>query len=462
MSKKKELIESMLVPEGLRYQCLPLGPSQIPKLHHGLSRVLFSPGPQFLRDPRTARFNFDKRLLLLPKPDAFDMNSLPAFVKGSQDTMLAGLCREHGRKYFTSTSSLTTTLAKLHLLISGQKTVSLDDFTKPFGDMTANMAVRLRTKPFGLILRHRDDTYGIEIYDPSPDPDSAVLLDLGHIIEQFITTDTESFDGMLRGSQQPQTATANCFMYSLTDKFILRAQLDCAHPALPKQRFDIKSRATLPIRMYLKGYESNLGYKLTKRNGLYESFEREYYDLLRTGLISYSLQARIGNMDGIFVCYHNTQEVFGFEYLPLEKIDRDVFGSTEFANQSFALTLQLAEAIMDTVTARYPNRDVKVLFNCPRDGRLKFYALPETNTKTLKDEDITCFTLATKSFINGFAIDAAPFVNDGEDETWGVEYKLMQSPGGSNRVAKLEQQLASAVPSSDYVAQQIKRHVGYE
>jgi hypothetical protein len=34
-------------------------------------------------------------------------------------------------------------------------------------------------------------------------------------------------------------------------------------------------------------------------------------------LIRVSFQARIGDMDGIFVAYHNTARVFGFQYLPL-------------------------------------------------------------------------------------------------------------------------------------------------
>lgn len=56
-----------------------------------------------------------------------------------------------------------------------------------------------------------------------------------------------------------------------------------------------------------------------------------YYDLVRSGMLKYrcvalrtgnvadhpSLQARIGNMDGIFVAYHNTRRMFGFQYLPL-------------------------------------------------------------------------------------------------------------------------------------------------
>jgi len=46
-------------------------------------------------------------------------------------------------------------------------------------------------------------------------------------------------------------------------------------------------------------------------------------------------QARFGRMDGMFVAYHNTQELFGFEYIPLKEIDRAVAGSEQLANTAF-------------------------------------------------------------------------------------------------------------------------------
>jgi hypothetical protein len=36
-------------------------------------------------------------------------------------------------------------------------------------------------------------------------------------------------------------------------------------------------------------------------------------------------------MDGIFVAYHNTNQIFGFEYVPMEQMEEDLFGNTEFA-----------------------------------------------------------------------------------------------------------------------------------
>jgi Mitochondrial protein Pet127 len=54
-------------------------------------------------------------------------------------------------------------------------------------------------------------------------------------------------------------------------------------------------------------------------------------DMLRSTLIKYNLQVRIGMMDGIFVAYHNTSKLFGFEYIPREQMDDDIYGSNQFA-----------------------------------------------------------------------------------------------------------------------------------
>ncbi len=40
-------------------------------------------------------------------------------------------------------------------------------------------------------------------------------------------------------------------------------------------------------------------------------------------------------MDGAFIAYHNTREIFGFEYVKTKEIEKRVFGSTLYANVSF-------------------------------------------------------------------------------------------------------------------------------
>ncbi len=68
--------------------------------------------------------------------------------------------------------------------------------------------------------------------------------------------------------------------------FLLRAQLDCQDRRLPRVTFDLKSRATAAIRMSLE-HELAKDYKIKRCEGLYESFEREDYDLLRSLLLKY-------------------------------------------------------------------------------------------------------------------------------------------------------------------------------
>ena len=48
---------------------------------------------------------------------------------------------------------------------------------------------------------------------------------------------------------------------------------------------------------------------------MFDSYEREFYDMARSAFMKYNLQVRIGCMKGIFVAYHSTKEIFGFEFL---------------------------------------------------------------------------------------------------------------------------------------------------
>lgn len=130
----------------------------------------------------------------------------------------------------------------------------------------------------------------------------------------------------------------------------MRSQLDCQDDRLPGSGvFDIKTRACLPIRHDRANYlvsisqitlslprlmrKDNSQYSILKDKGAKLSFEKEYYDIVRAGMLKWrsvllpdclddtrlmiSLQARIGGMDGIFVAYHNCNRLFGFQYLPM-------------------------------------------------------------------------------------------------------------------------------------------------
>ena len=87
-----------------------------------------------------------------------------------------------------------------------------------------------------------------------------------------------------------------------------------------------------------------------------ESFEREYYDLIRSAFLKYSFQARIGNMDGVFVTYHNTAQIFGFQYVPLTEMDERLYGNKRAGQQIFERCLRMLEIINTEITSHFPEQ----------------------------------------------------------------------------------------------------------
>lgn len=94
-----------------------------------------------------------------------------------------------------------------------------------------------------------------------------------------------------------------------------------------------------------------MDYKIKTKRGLWFSFEREMYDMIRSAFLKYACQIRIGRMDGAFVAYHNTREIFGFQYVPLTFMDKTVFGSTHMANTFFGLASSVLGRVLDEVLA---------------------------------------------------------------------------------------------------------------
>ena len=83
------------------------------------------------------------------------------------------------------------------------------------------------------------------------------------------------------------TFTSN-LMFQKSQKFVMRSQLDCHDKRLPGSGvFDIKTRACITVRMDILNFEENAGYLITNQTGMFESFEREYYDLIRSGFLKY-------------------------------------------------------------------------------------------------------------------------------------------------------------------------------
>lgn len=91
-----------------------------------------------------------------------------------------------------------------------------------------------------------------------------------------------------------------------------------------------------------------------------QSYEREFYDMVRATFLKYIFQARIGDMAGIFVAYHNTREIFGFEYVSRQEMEHYVMSTSTLADASFEASILIVEHILDTITERFPNETLKI------------------------------------------------------------------------------------------------------
>jgi hypothetical protein len=79
-------------------------------------------------------------------------------------------------------------------------------------------------------------------------------------------------------------------------KMFLRSQIDArgydenGKPIV----FELKTRATAPLRYDITNYIDYLDYEIVKAKGNHSSFEREFYDLIRGGFLKYIMQMKIG------------------------------------------------------------------------------------------------------------------------------------------------------------------------
>lgn len=337
---------SDVVSKTLSYNALDV-PDQapVPRLANGLDRVLFNGGGvYFLKDPRTNVYNFDHRLERIMSIADFDFTKIAPYVPAGRDSKLASLAADQKFRYVGSTSSMTGVLTQLHHALSHQRRPQILSLSKYFkGDVTTFTATQRAPTSFWLRESNsKQHDSGKKIYSmtQSASKDSEFLLTLlGHAMEVMLTTGCTEFQGYNKSAKNPvsldMSSDSSTYNYTSCGKFLMRSQLDCYDPRLPGTgMFDLKTRACCAIRHdadYAQIHDGS-DYQILKFHGQYESFEREYFELVRSALFKYSLQARIGRMDGIFVAYHSVRRLFGFEYLPLTEIDKVFHTSQLLAN----------------------------------------------------------------------------------------------------------------------------------
>ncbi|KLJ11710.1 hypothetical protein EMPG_13132 [Blastomyces silverae] len=307
--------------------------AEVPRLSYGLERALFNPGVYHLQDPRTRVYNFDPYLGSIMPVKEFDFSALNEYITSSRDDGLRELAVRHGKKYIGSSSSMTSVLSHFHYLLSAWRPLNTSAISQGFTEVAKNFTKILRA-PSAVFLRYKDGVYAI---DADKEFDNAnILMNLGKSMEKLLTMPTEEFERYRRSSNDkvtPDAVAPETYHYTTCGNFLMRAQLDAYDPRLPGTgMFDLKTRAVLSIRMNTRNYDRGLGYQIKGRFGKFESFEREYFDMIRAAFLKYSLQVRVGRMDGIFVAFHNIERIFGFQY-----------ATEKFPNQSLRFHFETRE-----------------------------------------------------------------------------------------------------------------------
>lgn len=332
----------------------------VKKLCYDLDRVLFKQGAYNLQDPRTGVFNFDHYLQHIMPAEEFDFDSLGAFVTSSKDKVLQDIAKKHRKSYVGSTSSMTSVLAQFHFLLSNFRPLNFARISSGFPNPSQTFTEFTRL-PAAICLRYKDGVYALDA-DKSFDR-GTILSQLGQSMEKLLLLPQEQYEQYRLSSPDkvPEEVknTPEAYHYSTIGNFVFRSQLDGHHDWLPGTGiFDVKTRACVTIRMNAANYKEMSGYQIKGLYGEWESFEREYVDMLRSTMLKYSLQVRMGRMDGIFVAFHNTEQIFGFQYIPLSEMDLAIHGQENLAlgDQEFKFSVQMFSDILDKVTEAYPNQ----------------------------------------------------------------------------------------------------------
>ncbi|EGN98005.1 hypothetical protein SERLA73DRAFT_109301 [Serpula lacrymans var. lacrymans S7.3] len=425
-------IEGVLEPrEGGPLEDLPSPSEQKPiaRLAHGLDRVLFNPGVHWLQDPRSKVYNFTPWLESIPNVKDFAFERITGFIRSSRDQDLWALAKQENRKFGGSTSSMTGMLGHVYFLISGDRDVDTSCLSKSFQREPTNFTPGQRM-PSSVILNYKDGVYAIDS-DSSDTSEKNILTWMGTMLEKFLTEPREEFVRYLRSSpeipQEDIDPRREAYRYAKSDRFVLRSQLDCVDGRLPGTGvFDLKTRAALPLRLDLFNYEENSGYLIRTLQGSMESFEKEYYDLIRSAFLKYSFQARIGNMDGVLVAYHNTARLFGFQYVPLDEMDSRLFGGPGRGDRVFERCIRLLEHVADEIISTFPEQSLKCTFETKEGSHVMNVFVEPSEWHSEEPCPIVQLDVTSSSYVDDKPVRNAQAVAS-IDSSWLVHWTISQS-----------------------------------
>ena len=287
----------------------------------------------------------------------FDFTALKGFTTSSKDSSLQEIAQNQGKRYIGSTSSMSSVLSHFHFLLSQWREINANTLSKAFPSRL-NSFTMISRAPQAIFLKWQNGTYAIDA--DKEFASTGVLSLLGRSMEKLLTLNTKDYENYRKSNQSPSAKHGpESFHYTTMGDFLMRSQLDAYDPRLPGTgMFDLKTRAVVAVRMENSSPEMGSGYEIKNRFGEWESYEREYFDMIRAAMLKYSLQVRMGRMDGIFVAYHNTERIFGFQYVSLPELDLALHGQEDIVlgDQEFKMSLALLNRILNRATKKYPEQ----------------------------------------------------------------------------------------------------------
>lgn len=393
---------------------LPLRPvrvaqprATVPTLAHGMQTVLRGDGVYPLEAPWTlpreagrGRPFYAESLRTIVQPADIDWGAIPAYVPAASDRSLHALaCATPDVRFCSSTSSVSPALAALYHLLSNFRATELRGGLSPrVSELPAGFA-RMHRRPVAVAVSRVGEGDAGPVYAVTSHAAAAsgpsILRDLGHSMERMLTTDPAEFvQRYVKGEGDPDRESVGpCgeeeqfYHYSRASSFLLRAQIDCRNAATGHV-FDVKTRAVAPIRYDLANYAAFSSHRLRFLHGKSDSYEREFYDMVRSVFLKYALQLRIGRMDGALVAYHNTAELLGLEYIPLREIYSYVFGGEQWADIAFGTSIHLLEEVLReaiaTLCTNEAGESLKVVL-CTEWSRLKMYVFVQRLAESEQD-----------------------------------------------------------------------------
>ncbi|KAI8344728.1 mitochondrial protein Pet127-domain-containing protein [Chlamydoabsidia padenii] len=323
-----------------------------------LQRTLFKPGVHPIKDFQTKQRLFSQYWENITQPDDFDYEAMQPYITSSKDKNLIEMAKNQNARYVGSTSSLSGILSHIYFELSNHRPVDTSVLSRSFVNESKNYTRGSRV-PKTIMLRWKDGVYAVDA-DKAFDSEETILSQLGKSMEKFLTLKPSDYERYLKENSgavtEEERNAPEAFAYGMIGNLFLRSQLDCYHSLLPRRTFDLKTRAIMPIRLDIPHYQDYYNYKLEQHRGMFYSFEREYYDMMRSAFLKYSFQVRIGHMDGVMVTYHNTDEIFGFQYISRSEMDARLFGTSKMGDEAFEYCLMAMQNVFDKATSQFKNQ----------------------------------------------------------------------------------------------------------